>query len=792
MTNRRKIGRRKSDYLTRYLLITSLIAHIIVGSAMIAGCQSALGGEIELDVPDGSDITGPGGSVTTPVTGVEIDAITITVGETQLITGRVLPENASLKRITFKITDSSKAIIEEQEGGAFLVHGQEEGKTTITGTWVGGEVSGTAEVTVEAAEPGHIDVDSISLDQATVEMFVGETYDLKATVLPSNATYPYAIWSSTDSGIATVTYDPKDPTNLEKNGKITGVKPGVVEIWATQWKVQGKVQEKCTVTVKAPTITLYNMEVMVGQTRPLVKGDKKDTGIDYSITPDIYNNNDSLVKLDDILAMAAWSITPADDSIAKYTSGLIEGVKAGSATLSVGFGNDAPSTCTVTVKLKLPFATIEPEPAESYNFKTNYGFKLTWEKSTDSEADAVPAVYQVFDTWLEYKKLLNPLPFYDMDGDGVWKSEKSLYVFIDSGNGVMKLNNTDPDINGPIIINRYWPESASTVFDWQNSEVIRANAFKKAVAEIETMMAAITKSPLYELKDPDNNGSVPLQSTYNSMADFITYGPSTYTTRTDFSYELMGNELKAKIDPAVTGPLYEYYLGYVPPDYEYPGPVIPVVSIGSVPEKLTMFVGDTYDMKPVVLPSNATHPYVKWLSADQEIATVTYDPNNPKDTAKNGTITGVKQGKVEISAEQDGVKVTCTVTVELHPAPPTPASIIIYWQGDETVDRNGDTITWNGYSPPASSSATVKAVLSNAPAGFDYLKWTFDNGTATSADGGLHLGKTNAKDKDSSENTITANTSTATGTIHVWNCNSDGSILGTAEAWFIVQPPGNP
>jgi hypothetical protein len=315
---------------------------------------------------------------------------------------------------------------------------------------------------------------------------------------------------------------------------------------------------------------------MVGQTRPLVKGDKEEPGTDYSITPDIYNA-DSPVTLDRILAMAAWSITPADDSIAKYTLGLIEGVKAGSAKLSVSFGTDDPSTCTVTVKAmppNLPLATIEPPPTLPYNFKTNYRFKLTWEKIADSDAEAVEAIKQVRDTWMQYTALINPLPFYDADGDGVPKNDSYFKLFKISADGV-KLLNTDPGTNGSIIINRYWPETASTVFEWRLLEVIRANAFKTAVKEIETMMADIEGSPLYNLEDPEN-GIALLQTTSASMGGFIAYNPPTCTTRTAFSLETGGfGNKKAVINPDVTGPLYEYYLGYVPAsgDYENPSPL---------------------------------------------------------------------------------------------------------------------------------------------------------------------------------------------------------------------------
>jgi hypothetical protein len=68
------------------------------------------------------------------------------------------------------------------------------------------------------------------------------------------------VWSSSDPDIATVTYDPHDPTNTAKNGKITGVTPGVVEIRAEQ----GEVKDKCIVTVKVKPPKLPHAVIVPG------------------------------------------------------------------------------------------------------------------------------------------------------------------------------------------------------------------------------------------------------------------------------------------------------------------------------------------------------------------------------------------------------------------------------------------------------------------------------------------------------------------------------------------------
>jgi hypothetical protein len=66
MKNRRRFGRRKSDYLIRYALITSLLAHVIVAASWIAGCTADMGiNSIVVSNPgstfDTGGITGGGG-----------------------------------------------------------------------------------------------------------------------------------------------------------------------------------------------------------------------------------------------------------------------------------------------------------------------------------------------------------------------------------------------------------------------------------------------------------------------------------------------------------------------------------------------------------------------------------------------------------------------------------------------------------------------------------------------------------------------------------------------------------
>ena len=87
----------------------------------------------------------------------------------------------------------------------------------------------------EPVEPsGDVRVISVTVTPSTLALNVGDTGNLEASVLPTNATNPTVTWSSADSGIASVA-----------NGVVTAVAPGTTKITAT---ADGKSGE-CTVTV---------------------------------------------------------------------------------------------------------------------------------------------------------------------------------------------------------------------------------------------------------------------------------------------------------------------------------------------------------------------------------------------------------------------------------------------------------------------------------------------------------------------------------------------------------------
>ena len=84
-----------------------------------------------------------------------------------------------------------------------------------------------------------IDVTGVVLNKSTLELTVGGSETLGASVVPENATDKQITWSTSDSTVATV----------DGAGKVTAVKAGTATITATA--VDGGLYDTCVVTVKA-------------------------------------------------------------------------------------------------------------------------------------------------------------------------------------------------------------------------------------------------------------------------------------------------------------------------------------------------------------------------------------------------------------------------------------------------------------------------------------------------------------------------------------------------------------
>ena len=165
-------------------------------------------------------------------------------------------------------------------------------------------------------------VTSVSVKQVSVDMIVGETVQLEATVLPSSAIDKSIVWASSNKAVATIT----------NTGVVTAISEGTSTISASAGGKSGT----CIVTVSKSVVVVSSielnetyLEMIEGQTRVLTA---------------VVNPSDATHK------SVKWS--SSDASIAMVENGTVTAISKGKAVISAtsNDGSGKHASCIVNVK----------------------------------------------------------------------------------------------------------------------------------------------------------------------------------------------------------------------------------------------------------------------------------------------------------------------------------------------------------------------------------------------------------------------------------------------------------
>ena len=156
---------------------------------------------------------------------------------------------------------------------------------------------------------------SVTLDKTSVEVLIGQTVHLSATVLPEATTDKTIRWSSSDDSVAMV-----------DEGTVTAHKVGQATIKATC----GNKEASCVVNVlpivvEEISFNKTSVSLKVGETVTLTATVKPDNATDKTVT---------------------WSTS--DASVATVNDGVVTAKKVGTATITAKAG-DKSATCEITV-----------------------------------------------------------------------------------------------------------------------------------------------------------------------------------------------------------------------------------------------------------------------------------------------------------------------------------------------------------------------------------------------------------------------------------------------------------
>ena len=177
-------------------------------------------------------------------------------------------------------------------------------------------------------EDDRVMVTDVTVDRSTAEVVIGETVQLSATVLPSDATDRSITWSSSNKEVATVS----------NNGLVTGVSEGRAGIMA---KAGGKTAT-CIVTVSRKPVPVTSV-TLDNETITLTKGESKT--LIATVKPDG-------------ATYKALTWTSSDSKVASVDSkGKVTAIAIGSATITVK-ADDQQATCIVAVTVPIQSITL--------------------------------------------------------------------------------------------------------------------------------------------------------------------------------------------------------------------------------------------------------------------------------------------------------------------------------------------------------------------------------------------------------------------------------------------------
>ena len=337
------------------------------------------------------------------VEGVSVTATknqnTIAKGKTLKLKATVTPDKAQNKGVTWTSSDSSVATIDKN--GVVKAIAASDAAVTITATSVANGAK-TATYTIYTYDP----LTKIALDQKSLTLKAGASYQLVTTLTPENATYIDGTTSrkSSDSIEYKVTSGP-DFIDIDKtSGVITAKDESALDgkssqnavVTVTVTGANGTVKSaKCSVKVvrddvKVSSVKLNNTKLSIGTgakavlgatTAPVTATDKKliwtvDSGKEYI---DVDYNEDGSIKAED------------DGTI------VISGKEAGKAkiTATATDGSKKKATCMITVGNPVDNVTV----SGSKDNKLVVGKNLTLKAAVKGSADGKVKAANTSVTW---------------------------------------------------------------------------------------------------------------------------------------------------------------------------------------------------------------------------------------------------------------------------------------------------------------------------------------------------------------------------------------------------------
>ena len=250
-------------------------------------------------------------------------SLSLYIGESTTINATVNIGGDGDKTLKWQSTDESVATVLNG-----LITAKTEGAAIIVATC--GDYSASCVVAVVP-----IDATGVTLDKTAINVYIGDTVELKATVIPENATNKSVLWQSLDRSVA-----------LVNNGRVTGVSEGSTVITVL-----------CASSTAAATATCV-VNVIDGAV----------TGLTFNKSEHSMYIGDTYTLIPTVLPEHAKDKTviwqSSDESVATVANGVVTAVNEGEVTIT-GRAGEAEASCTFTISDPNPVTKIEVSGADS-------------------------------------------------------------------------------------------------------------------------------------------------------------------------------------------------------------------------------------------------------------------------------------------------------------------------------------------------------------------------------------------------------------------------------------------
>ncbi len=591
----------------------------------------------------------------------------------------------------------------------------------LTVKWV--QASGTGNVTFQGAtlvvQSSSVPVTGVTVNPATASLQVGTTQQLTATITPSNATNQNVSWSSSNTGVCTVS----------STGLVTATGAGSAIVTVTTQ--DGNKTAGCNVSVTSSTVSVTGVTVSptsatlnVNQTQQLTATVNPANATNKTVSWSSNNTAVATVNASGLVtanAVGTATITVITQDGNKTATSAITVVSAGAGSLT---GAVVSSTSTINLTTE---GTEDWAHWPGFDHKASGGSKITNYTVVGTVAGSI------------YNNDLRTCSW--SDGTPAASGSNANGLFISgTGNGFQLSAPADLSARTLKVYVGGWVSggtltaqlSDGSAASYTNSSLSGADQYD-GVYILTYKAGSAGKSILVSWTQASGTGNVTLQAATLSVAGSVinvtgvTVNPTTLNLQTGTT-----QQLTATISPAnatnqnvswsssstavctvnASGLVSAVGAGNAVVtvttqdgnktatcNVAVTVQTIPVTGVSVSPVTATIGIGGTQQLTATVAPSNATNKNISWSSGNTAVATV----------SNSGLVTGAAAGTAIITVTtQDGNKTaTSTITVAASQGSLTGAVVSGTATVNLTAEGSSDWAHWSGYAHKANGGTQI-------------------------------------------------------------------------------------